>query len=76
MAFSLATPLMRALSEEFHESCSAAILEDTEIVYVARFPARRGARREIPHVAAGDGLVVPGRGAERVGKREVGAARM
>jgi IclR family pca regulon transcriptional regulator len=36
-----ATPLMRALSEEFHESCSAAILEDTEIVYVARFPARR-----------------------------------
>jgi IclR family pca regulon transcriptional regulator len=36
-----ATPLMRALSEEFHESCSAAILEHTEIVYVARFPARR-----------------------------------
>jgi IclR family transcriptional regulator, pca regulon regulatory protein len=36
-----ASPLMRALSEEFHESCSAAILEGTEIVYVARFPARR-----------------------------------
>jgi IclR family transcriptional regulator, pca regulon regulatory protein len=36
-----ATPLMRQLSEEFHESCSAAILEGTEIVYVARFPARR-----------------------------------
>jgi IclR family transcriptional regulator, pca regulon regulatory protein len=36
-----ATPLMRALSERFHESCSAAILEGTEIVYVARFPARR-----------------------------------
>jgi IclR family pca regulon transcriptional regulator len=36
-----ATPLMRQLSEQFHESCSAAILEGTEIVYVARFPARR-----------------------------------
>jgi IclR family pca regulon transcriptional regulator len=34
-------PLMRRLSEQFHESCSAAILEGTEIVYVARFPARR-----------------------------------
>jgi IclR family pca regulon transcriptional regulator len=36
-----ATPLMRQLSEEFHESCSAAILEHTEIVYVARIPATR-----------------------------------
>jgi IclR family pca regulon transcriptional regulator len=36
-----ATPLMRQLCEQFHESCSAAILEGTEIVYVARFPARR-----------------------------------
>jgi IclR family transcriptional regulator, pca regulon regulatory protein len=36
-----ATPLMRLLSEQLHESCSAAILEGTEIVYVARFPARR-----------------------------------
>jgi IclR family transcriptional regulator, pca regulon regulatory protein len=36
-----ATPLMRQLSEQFHESCSAAILEDSEIVYVARFPAGR-----------------------------------
>ena len=36
-----ASPLMRQLSEQFHESCSAAILQATEIVYVARFPARR-----------------------------------
>jgi DNA-binding IclR family transcriptional regulator len=36
-----ASPLMRQLGEEFHESCSAAILEGTEIVYVARYPARR-----------------------------------
>jgi len=36
-----AAPLMRQLSEQFHESCSAAILEGTEIVYVARIPARR-----------------------------------
>ena len=36
-----ATPLMRQLSEQFHESCSAAILEGTEIVYVARIPAGR-----------------------------------
>jgi IclR family pca regulon transcriptional regulator len=36
-----ATPLMRQLSEQFHESCSAAILQGTEIVYVARIPASR-----------------------------------
>ena len=33
-----ATPLMRQLSEQFRESCSAAILQGTEIVYVARIP--------------------------------------
>ena len=36
-----AMPLMRQLGEQFHESCSAAILDGTEIVYVARFPAQR-----------------------------------
>ncbi len=36
-----ASPLMRQLGEEFHESCSAAILEGTDIVYVDRFPAGR-----------------------------------
>jgi IclR family transcriptional regulator, pca regulon regulatory protein len=36
-----AAPLMRQLSEQFHESCSAAILQGTEIVYVARIPAGR-----------------------------------
>ena len=36
-----AAPQMRQLSEQFHESCSAAILEGTEIVYVARIPASR-----------------------------------
>jgi IclR family transcriptional regulator, pca regulon regulatory protein len=35
-----ATP-MRQLSEQFHESCSLAILQGTEIVYVARIPASR-----------------------------------
>ncbi len=36
-----ATPLMRQLSEQFYESCSVAILQGTEIVYVARIPAGR-----------------------------------
>jgi IclR family transcriptional regulator, pca regulon regulatory protein len=36
-----ASPLMRQLGEELHETCSAAILEETEIVFVARFPAPR-----------------------------------
>src|SRR5262245_60478341 len=36
-----ALPLMKVLSEQLHETCSAAILEGTEIVYVARVPARR-----------------------------------
>jgi IclR family transcriptional regulator, pca regulon regulatory protein len=36
-----AVPLMRALSERLGESCSAAILQGNEIVYVARITARR-----------------------------------
>jgi IclR family pca regulon transcriptional regulator len=36
-----ALPLMKDLSERVHESCSAAILQGTEIVYVARVPTRR-----------------------------------
>jgi IclR family transcriptional regulator, pca regulon regulatory protein len=36
-----AAPLMRALSERLGESCSAAILQGNEIVYVARVTARR-----------------------------------
>ncbi len=34
-----AEPLMKELSHTLHESCSAAILQDNEIVYVARMPA-------------------------------------
>lgn len=34
-----AEPLMKELSFAIKESCSAAILQDTEIVYVARMPA-------------------------------------
>jgi len=36
-----AFPLMKAVSEDVHESCSAAILQGLEVVYVARVPARR-----------------------------------
>src|SRR5580704_18468815 len=36
-----AVPLMRELSERLGESCSAAILQGNEIVYVARVTARR-----------------------------------
>jgi len=36
-----AAPLMKGLSEKLHESCSAAILQGAEIVYVARVPTRR-----------------------------------
>src|SRR6185295_4218837 len=34
-----AEPLMKELSHALKESCSAAILQGTEIVYVARMPA-------------------------------------
>jgi IclR family pca regulon transcriptional regulator len=34
-------PLMRAVSEALKESCSASILQGTEIVYVARVPTHR-----------------------------------
>jgi IclR family pca regulon transcriptional regulator len=36
-----APPIMRELSEQFHESCSAAILQGTDVIYVARVPAGR-----------------------------------
>jgi DNA-binding IclR family transcriptional regulator len=36
-----AIPLMKDLSERVHESSSAAILQDSEVVYVARVPASR-----------------------------------
>jgi IclR family pca regulon transcriptional regulator len=49
-----ATPLMRQLSGAFDESCSAAVLEGTEIVYVARIPARR-----IMSVALSVGMRLP-----------------
>jgi IclR family pca regulon transcriptional regulator len=37
----LATPHMRELVEELHESTSASVLDDDEIVYVARVPTKR-----------------------------------
>jgi IclR family pca regulon transcriptional regulator len=36
-----ALPIMKAVSETLEESCSASILQGTEIVYVARVPTRR-----------------------------------
>jgi len=36
-----ALPVMKGLSEELHESCSASILQGAEIVYVARVPTQR-----------------------------------
>ena len=36
-----AMPLMRNISQALEESCSASILQGTEIVYVARVPTRR-----------------------------------
>ena len=37
----IAQPFMEALSERVHESVSAAVLDDDEIVYVARVPTKR-----------------------------------
>jgi IclR family pca regulon transcriptional regulator len=37
----LATPHMRELVEQLHESSSASVLDDDEIVYVARVPTKR-----------------------------------
>jgi IclR family transcriptional regulator, pca regulon regulatory protein len=60
-----ATPQLRELSERLGESCSAAILQDAEIVYVARIPARRimsaalsvGSRLPAFHTALGRALL-------------------
>jgi IclR family pca regulon transcriptional regulator len=37
----IATPHLRDLSDKIHESSSLSVLDGTEIVYVARIPARR-----------------------------------
>lgn len=37
----IAQPHMERLSEEVHEASSVAVLEDTDMVYVARVPAKR-----------------------------------
>lgn len=39
--WNLAEPVMEALSAEVHESCSAAVLDRTEIVYVLRVPTHK-----------------------------------
>jgi IclR family pca regulon transcriptional regulator len=39
--WNLAEPVMEALSAEVHESCSAAVLDRTEIVYVLRVPTHQ-----------------------------------
>ena len=39
--WSHAEPKLRALAEELNESCSVAVLDHKEIVYVARVPAKR-----------------------------------
>jgi IclR family pca regulon transcriptional regulator len=56
-----AVPLMKELSERLRESCSAAILQGNEVVYVARVPTRRimsvaiavGSRLPAFHTAVG-----------------------
>jgi IclR family transcriptional regulator, pca regulon regulatory protein len=39
--WNLAEPVMEQLSEQVHESCSAAVLDHAEIVYVLRVPTRK-----------------------------------
>ena len=39
--WNLAEPVMEALVQELHESCSAAVLDGSEIVYVLRVPTQK-----------------------------------
>ena len=39
--WTFAEPYMRAVSQALNESCSAAVLADTDVVYVARVPGER-----------------------------------
>jgi IclR family transcriptional regulator, pca regulon regulatory protein len=60
-----AVPMMRELSERLGESCSAAILQGNDIVYVGRVPARRimsaalsvGSRLPAFHTALGRAML-------------------
>ena len=70
---SIAEPGMEALVERTHESCSAAVLDGVEIVYIARVPTKRimtislGLGSRLPAYATSMGRVLlaelePGRG--------------
>lgn len=50
----IAQPFIEQLSERVHESCSVSVLDDTDIVYVARVPTKR-----IMNVAIGLGSRFP-----------------
>jgi IclR family pca regulon transcriptional regulator len=60
----LALPFMETLAQEVDESCSLAVLDDTDIVYVARVPVRRimaislGVGARLPAFAASMGRVL------------------
>ena len=78
-----ALPLMRELSERLGESCSAAILQGNDIVYVARVPARRimsaslsvGSRLPAFHTALGRDAVRLSRRGRDLAPAEVAAHR-
>ncbi|EJW11350.1 Pca regulon regulatory protein PcaR [Rhodovulum sp. PH10] len=61
---SLARPYMEELVEAVHESCSISVLDGTEIVYVARVPAKRimsidiGVGTRLPAVTTSMGRVL------------------
>jgi IclR family transcriptional regulator, pca regulon regulatory protein len=60
----IALPYMEALSEKLHESVSAAVLDGTDIVYVARVPTRKimrlslGIGTRLPAVSTSMGRVL------------------
>lgn len=45
--WNVAEPVMEALAEQVHESCSAAVLEGTDIVYVLRVSTRKIMRNSL-----------------------------
>jgi IclR family pca regulon transcriptional regulator len=69
-----AVPLMKDLSERLHESCSAAILQGTEIVYVARVPTRRIMSVAVPLIDGARAARLP-RSVRNLAAAEIGAHR-
>ncbi len=78
----VAQPHMEAVAAQLHESCSISVLQDTDIVYVARVPTKRimtvtlGIGSRLPAIATSMGRVLLAYASEAQRDRYFGATEL